>query len=369
MPIEKNAITFCAPETAALIAKNEPGVISDDVAERFEEEMMGDTLRWGILATGWIAELFVHDLISSGLHVQAIGSRSADKAREFAGKFKVQASHGSYEDLVADPAVDIIYIATPHPQHVETALLALDAGKHVLVEKPFTLNAGEAARIVQRAREKNLVVLEAMWTRFLPHMRRIHEIIADGTLGELKSVSAEHRQFLPTDPLHRLNNLELGGGALLDLGIYPISFAHDILGAPTSIKATARFKDTGVDAEIATLMQHKGGAISTTVSALDCRGPNTATIYGSKARIEIATTWYVPTSFQVIAHEGHVIETFSQKVEHRGMQFQAFEMERLVRTGEASVIMSPDETVAIMKTLDAVRAEIGLVYPGEAGTS
>lgn len=326
---------------------------------------MQKKLGWGILATGWIAELFTQDLTASGLNVVAVGSRSAGKASDFAQRFSVPKAHGSYEDLVADPDVDIVYIATPHPQHVEAALLALDADKHVLVEKSFTINAREARQIVERGREKGLVVLEAMWTRFLPHMRRIHEIIADGTLGELLSVSAEHRQFLPTDPLHRLNNLELGGGALLDLGIYPISFAHDILGAPTSVKASARFKETGVDAEIATLMQHQGGTISTTVSALDTLGPNVATVYGTKARIEIATTWYTPTSFKVITHEGDVIETFAEDVPHRGMQYQAFEMERLVVSGEASSIMSPDETVAIMETMDAIRAQIGLVYPRE----
>lgn len=330
---------------------------------------MEKKLGWGILATGWIAELFTQDLTASGLNVAAVGSRSLDKAKVFAEQFKIAKAHGSYEALVADPDVDIVYIATPHPQHVETALLALDAGKHVLVEKPFTLNAGEARRIVERAAEKKLVVLEAMWTRFLPHMRRIHEILDAGTLGELRSVSAEHRQFLPTDPKHRLNNLELGGGALLDLGIYPISFAHDILGTPTSIHATARFKETGVDAEIATIMQHRGGAISTTVSALDCAGPNVAFIYGSKARIEIATKWYIPTSFKVVDYEDNVLEQFSQPVSERGMQFQAFEMERLVREGRASTLISPEETVAIMGTLDAIRKQIGLVYPGDGANS
>ncbi|KQV37030.1 Gfo/Idh/MocA family oxidoreductase [Rhizobium sp. Root1204] len=331
---------------------------------------MEKRLRWGILATGWIAELFVTDLLASGLDVVAVGSRSVEKAKAFAERFKIPNAHGSYEELVTDPDVDIIYVATPHPQHVDAALLALNSGKHVLVEKPFTLNANEARKIVDRAREKKLVVLEAMWTRFLPHMTRIHDIIEAGTLGDLRSVSAEHRQFLPTDPNHRLNALELGGGALLDLGIYPISFAFDILGTPVTVSATARFKETGVDAEIATLMRHEGGAISTTVSALDCAGPNVACIYGSKARIEIASTWYVPTSFEVLDYENNVLEKFEKPVHSRGMQFQALEMERLVRTGAESELMRPDETVAIMETLDTVRQQIGLVYPGEnASTS
>jgi len=321
---------------------------------------MEKTLGWGILATGWIAELFTQDLITSGLHVVAVGSRSLEKARTFADRFAIATAHGSYEELVADPDVDIVYIATPHPQHVDAAMLALDAGKHVLVEKPFALNADQARRIVQRAREKNLVVLEAMWTRFLPHMRRIHEILGAGTIGELRSVSAEHRQFLPTDPKHRLNALELGGGALLDLGIYPISFAFDILGAPSSIAASARFKDTGVDAEVATVMHHQGGAISTTASALDYAGPNVAIVYGSKARIEIASVWYEPSSFKVIDYQGALLEEFSEKVAGWGMQFQALEMEKLVRSGTESKTMSPDETVVIIETLDEIRAQIGL---------
>lgn len=326
---------------------------------------MNTPLRWGILATGWIAELFVTDLQAAGLMVSAVGSRSEEKAAAFARRFQIPNAHGSYEDLVADPEVDIIYVATPHPQHVDTALLALEAGKHVLVEKPFTLNAKEAREIVEKARVKKLVVLEAMWTRFLPHMKRIHEIIDAGTIGELRSVSAEHLQFLPTDPNHRLNALELGGGALLDLGIYPISFVIDILGEPTSVSATARFKDTGVDAEVATLMQHKGGTISTTVSALDLAGPNLAYVYGSKGHIEIASTWYIPTSFKVMDHSGSILEEFAVEVPSRGMQFQAFEMERLAREGTESTLISPDDTVSIMVVLDTIRSQIGLSYPGE----
>ncbi|CZT37206.1 Gfo/Idh/MocA family protein [Rhizobium sp. 9140] len=333
------------------------------------EDNVEKALGWGILATGWIAELFTQDLIDAGLTVAAVGSRSPEKAAAFAQRFGISNAHGSYEDLVADPDVDIIYVATPHPQHVAAALLALDAGKHILIEKPFTLNAPEARQIVERAASKNLVVLEAMWTRFLPHMRRVHEVIDAGTLGTLRAVTAEHKQSLPTDPHHRLNALDLGGGALLDLGIYPISFAFDILGHPTEVKATARFKDTGVDAEVSTVMQHANAAISMTTSALDCAGPNTAVIYGSKARIEIASVWYSPTSFRVIDHEGAILEAFTETVSGRGMQFQAFEMERLVRSGSTSQVMKPEETIAIMETLDEVRRQIVLVYPSEQDMS
>lgn len=152
--------------------------------------MMGKPLGWGILATGWIAELFTQDLITAGLQVAAVGSRSVEKADTFAKRFGIPNAYGSYEALVADPSVDIIYVATPHPLHADSALLALDAGKHVLIEKPFTLNAFQARTVVERSREKGLLVLEAMWTRLLPHMKRIHQIIAAGVIGEVRSVSA-----------------------------------------------------------------------------------------------------------------------------------------------------------------------------------
>lgn len=328
---------------------------------------MTNTLRWGILATGGIAGAFTSDLFEAGLAVAAVGSRSAEKAQAFADRFGIEQAHGSYEELVANPNVDIIYVATPHPQHAPCVKLALEAGKHVLVEKPFTLNAKEAEEIAELAKARGLVLLEAMWTRFLPHMKRIHEIIAEGKIGELRSVEAEHRQFLPTDPSHRLNAPELGGGALLDLGIYPVSFAYDILGAPRSVAAQARFTTTGVDAEIAVTMKHEGDLISTSVSTLDCAGPNTAVVYGAKARIEIAQTWYTPTSFKVVDYQGNVLEEYESSVAGRGMQFQAIALEELVKDGETvSPLMPLDQSVEIMRGLDEMRAQIGLRYPGEA---
>ena len=175
-------------------------------------------LRWGILATGGIAHAFTRDLRTAGLDVVAVGSRHADAAAAFAAEFDIPHAHGSYEDLVADPDVDIVYISTPHPLHAENAILALEAGKHVLVEKPFTLNATEAARVRDVAARQGLLAMEAMWTRYLPHMVRIRELIDSGALGEIRAVLADHTQRISSDPAHRLNALELGGGALLDLG-------------------------------------------------------------------------------------------------------------------------------------------------------
>ena len=322
--------------------------------------------RWGILGTGWIADLFVKDLLLTGHTVTAVGSRSQGSADRFAARFGIPHAHATYESLAADPEVDVIYVATPHPMHAANAKMALTAGKHVLIEKPFTLNAGEAEEVVALAEANRLVALEAMWTRFLPHMVNFRKVVASGVLGELRSVIADHTQDLPDDPAHRLNALELGGGALLDLGIYPISFAWDILGEPQSIQATATFKTTGADAEVATLFQYGSGAIALTLSASDTAGPNRATVIGTEGRIEIDRVWYEPTSFRVYDSKNRVIQEFKSAIVGRGMQFEADETERLILAGmTAGDIMPPSETIAIMRTLDTIRSQIGLKYPDE----
>ena len=222
--------------------------------------MAESTARWGILGTGGIARQFTRDLLLTGHTVTAVGSRTRESAERFAALFELPAAHSSYESLVADPSVDLVYVATPHPFHYPNARLALEAGKHVLVEKPFTLNAVQAQQLVSLAADRGLLVLEAMWTRWLPHMARLREIVAAGTIGEVRSMSADHTQRLPDDPGHRLNALELGGGALLDLGVYPVSFASQLFGPPQSIQATATFKETGADAQVATMFRYAGRA-------------------------------------------------------------------------------------------------------------
>lgn len=324
------------------------------------------SLRWGILGPGGIARAFTSDLRTAGLDVAAVGSRRRESAEAFAGDFDIARAHGSYEELVADPDVDIVYIATPHPMHAANALLALEAGKHVLVEKPFTLNAAEAAVVRDAAAERGLLAMEAMWTRYLPHMVRVRELVASGALGEVRAVMADHTQLLPSDPEHRLNALELGGGALLDLGIYPISFAWDILGAPLSIAASARLGDTGADTEVATIMAHASGALSTSLSASRAAGPNAASVIGTEGRIDIDRVWYSPTTFRHVGPDGTVHEEYVSQIEGRGMQYQALAAERYLAAGLTdSDILPIDETVAIMATLDEVRELVGVRYPGE----
>lgn len=327
---------------------------------------MSDRLRWGVLGPGGISRKFAADLRVAGLELSAVGSRSQVTADAFASDFDVPRAHGSYAALVDDPGVDVVYVGTPHPFHAEHALLALRAGKHVLVEKPFTLNAAQAREVVAEADARGLVVLEAMWTRFLPHMVRLRELIASGALGEVRVLTADHSQRLPADPAHRLQDPALGGGALLDLGIYPVSFAWDVFGAPETITAQSTPTPTGVDAQTSVALTYGAGQQAVTHSALDVAGRNDAVVLGTEGRVEIDPTWYRPTTLRVVAPDGRVVETFDGAVPGRGMQLQALELERLVREGSSPTdVLPPHETVAIMETLDEVRRQIGLVYPGE----
>jgi predicted dehydrogenase len=326
-------------------------------------------IRWGILGTGFIAGLQTQDLIENGFTVQAVGSRTLGSSKAFAEEYGVATAHGSYEDLVADPLVDVVYIATPHPFHHANALLALNAGKHVLVEKSFTMNAREAQDIVDFAESKGLVALEAMWSRFLPHMIRIREIIEEGTIGEVRKVVASHNQSLPKDPAHRLNDPALGGGALLDLGIYPVSFAIDILGTPETIRASASMTATGVDRQTAAIFEYVGGQQAIVDCELDAASANRAMVIGTEGWIDIESTWYNPTPFTVHAVDGSVVERYDQPVNSRGMQFQAAELERLVSEGvTAGTILPPRESVAVMAAMDEIRRQIGLSYDADAAT-
>jgi predicted dehydrogenase len=327
---------------------------------------MTEHLRWGILGTGWIARQMTADLAIHGSPVNAVGSRSQSTADAFATEFGIPVAHGSYEALVADPDVDVIYVATPHPSHVTDATLALEAGKHVLLEKPYTINAAEARAVAGLARDRGLVVLEAMWTRWMPHMIRLRELIAAGTLGDVRTVLADHDQKLSQDPSHRLQNPELGGGALLDLGIYPISFAWDVLGAPTTVHAISSPTPTGVDRQTAIVFGYADGQQAVMHTALDAAGPTRASVIGVDARVEIDSVWYTPTTMRVIDPDDNVIEEFDGRSEGRGMQFQAAALERIVASGALEDdILPPSESVAIMETLDQIRAQIGLRYPSE----
>jgi predicted dehydrogenase len=324
--------------------------------------MTDNRLRWGILGAGGIARLQVSDLQRHGFAVAAVAARESAKAQAFADEFGIPAAYGSYEQLAADPGVDAIYVATVHPTHATAARLALEGGKHVLVEKPFTMDAAEAREIVDLAAEKNLVILEAMWTRWLPHMVRIREILAEGLLGDVRTVLADHDQ--KNEHVERMFAPELGGGALLDLGIYPVSFAWDVFGAPDTVLAHGTLTAAGVDRETAIILGYPSGAHAVLQTQMSGVGPNRAAIVGTDGRIEIDSVWYNVVGFTRYDTTGTVVERFDETVDGRGMHFQAAELERLVASGAiAGDILPPAETVGIMETLDEVRRQIGLSYP------
>jgi predicted dehydrogenase len=228
------------------------------------------------------------------------------------------------------------------------------------------MNAAEARDIVELAAEKNLVVLEAMWTRWLPHMIRVREIIAAGTLGDVRTIIADHNQDLPDDPNHRILNPDLGGGALLDLGIYPVAFAWDLFGKPASVTAIATMTPTKVDQQTAILLGYDGGQLAVLHTALDTLGPNTAAVIGTQGRIEIDSIWYAATSFTVYDGEGAVVERYDAPVLSRGMQFEAMALEQIVADGRLEGDeLPPEETVGIMETLDEIRRQVGLRYPSD----
>jgi predicted dehydrogenase len=323
-------------------------------------------IRWGIIGTGGIAKTFAGDLaLLPDAALVAVGSRSQSSADSFADRFGVVRRHASYEELVTDPDVDAVYVATPHPSHHDSAMLAIDAGKAVLVEKPFTINAAEARSLIDAARAKGTFLMEAMWTRFLPDVARIRELLAEGRLGDVRSMTADHGQWFAQDPHHRLFAPELGGGALLDLGIYPLSFASMVYGSPTRVTATADMTSTGVDAQTAVVLQYEGGRQSVSFTTLEAMSANRLCISGTDARLEIDSVFYRPNSFTITTRAG-VAERFEFADEGHGIRHQAAEVGRCLRAGLAeSPILTLDETLSIMETLDEVRRQIGLRYPSE----
>jgi predicted dehydrogenase len=325
---------------------------------------MNSPVRWGLMATGGIARTFAADLAHvPDAALVAVGSRSQHSADAFADEFDIPNRHASYEALANDPEVDAIYVSPPHPFHHDATLLALRGGKAVLCEKPFAMDLAESQDMVEVARSCGTLLVEAMWTRFLPTMVRVREILAAGTLGDLVYVTAEHGQWFADDPAFRLFAPALGGGALLDLGIYPISFAHMVLGTPSRITAVSDPAFTGVDRTTSAILQYPSGAHAVLTTSLAGASNNPAAIYGTEARLELDGWFYTPTSFRVVSRDGEVLESYTPPEGGRGMEHEAVEVARCLREGWTESPMMPlDETLAVMATMDEIRRQIGLDY-------
>lgn len=323
-------------------------------------------VRWGVLAPGGIAGAFVTAVSRyTRQQVVAVGSRSLDRARAFASAHGIERAVGSYAELVGDPEVDVVYIASPHSEHAAQALLGIAAGKHVLVEKAFARNVQEAQRVVDAARAAGVLAMEAMWTRYLPQSDVIAQLLADGVLGEVTTVLADHGQYFTPDPAGRLFNPELAGGALLDLGIYPISFAAFALGAPDLVVATGSLTDAGVDAQVSmTLVSGSAQAcLNTTLRAVT---PTTASISGSLGRLELSGPFYSPSTLTLTTADGRAERGPGEITRSMGLCYEAAHVAQLVADGATESPLLPlDETVRILRTVDEIRRQVGVTYPGE----
>ncbi len=324
---------------------------------------MTQPIRWGIISTGVIADAFAHALsLIDDAELIAVGSRTQASADAFGEKWQVPRRYPSYEALAADPDLDVVYIGTPHPMHAPNTLLCLEHGKHVLVEKPFAMNAAESAQMIRRAREKSLFLMEAMWTRTLPAPRKARELMQAGAIGTVHLLQADFSVMLPFDPHNRLFAPELGGGALLDLGIYPLSFAAWMLGLPHNLRSFQRPAVTGVDESLSVIMQHHAsahvaeGALSVLSAGMQTHGPRTATLAGDAGRIVLHAPFHESQRLTLTRADGSS-ETFDLPVDGSGYRYEAEEVGRCIRMGLLeSPVIPLDESLAIMGTLDSIRA-------------
>ncbi len=336
------------------------------ISSQRSAQVADEKIRWGVIGTGNIASAFVRDMaLLTDAEVVAVGSRSAETAAAFADRFGISRRYSSYQQLADDPGVDAVYVSTPHSMHHPAALQAIMSGKAVLLEKPFTINAGEARDLVDAARKQGTFLMEAMWTRFLPHVIKIRELLAEGRLGPVRSFVADHGQWLTAENAYRLHAPELGGGALLDLGVYPVSFASMLFGRPTKITAVGDMTATGVDAQTGILLQYSGGEQAVLFTSLETLTANRAAIDGIDARIEVEGMFYAPSNFRLVRRDG-AEEWFRIPHEGHGLRHQAAEVGRCIREGRTeSEILPLDESIEIMETLDEIRRQIGVHYPSE----
>jgi predicted dehydrogenase len=324
---------------------------------------MSKSIGWGILGAGSIATKFATDLKQlDDARLVAVGSRSADKAAQFAQDWGVERGYGSYAEMLADAEVDAVYVATPHPFHKPHTVLCLEAGKAVLCEKPMAVNAGEVRAMVEAARAHRLFLMEAMWSRFNPVLVQVKRWLDEALIGEPRLLTADFGFSARVNPQARLFNPHLAGGALLDVGVYVVSLAYWVFGgAPVEVSAAADVGATGVDEQTGMLFKYAGGQLAHLFCAIRTRTPHSARIDGTEGAIEVPAFWH-PTSAKLIRPGDEPLEargTF-------GYHHEAAEVMACLRAGKTeSAVMPLDESIAIAETLDRVRALIGVRYPME----
>ncbi|HQJ86402.1 MAG TPA: Gfo/Idh/MocA family oxidoreductase [Prolixibacteraceae bacterium] len=327
--------------------------------------IMSKRYNWAVLGCGRIARKFSSDLkLLSNARLYASAARELKRAEEFAADLGFEKAYGSYEEMVADPAVDVVYVATPHSHHHDHVLLCLNAGKAVLNEKAFALTFAEAREMVLVAREKQIFLMEAFWTRFQPSFQKALEIVRSGDLGALKVIRSDFAFNAPKDPEKRLFNVSLGGGSLLDIGVYPVFAALSALGVPESIRALATFAPTGAEESIAMVFRYPGGELASLFSSLATYSFVTTEYNCERGSVRLARRWMAPTTVTVW-REGGDEKTFDFPAEGMGYQYEAAHVMECLDAGKTeSDLMPLSFTLAMMETLDRIRRETGILFPG-----
>lgn len=333
-------------------------------ASRIPDPMEAPALRWGILGSGWIVEQFITSARARTKQVfQSVGSRSPDKAEAFAKSWDIPVAHGSYEDLVADPDLDVIYVATPHNMHYAHVMLALSAGKNVLVEKPMAMTHAQGAEMAALAREKGLFLAEALWTYFLPKFDVLQQVIDSGALGEIKSIHTEYGEYFTRD--HRIFNPKLAGGPLLDLGTYPLSLITKLMGVPAQMVGLKQMDESGVHGQLSVIMADAAGNQSTMSTTLYGLTPTNAAIVGTGGTVQFGSEFNLPGPFKVISNDGSIVLHYEKPVgrHFQGLFYEAAEVARCISSGKTETDKRPlDATLALLRTVDMVVDRLDISY-------
>jgi predicted dehydrogenase len=327
---------------------------------------MEKSINWALVGTGWITDSFLEGLREAGGNAAAVVSRSAEKAQGYARDKGIAKAFGSYARMLEDPEIEAVYIGTPHTSHMEQTVRALKAGKAVLCEKPFALNAGEAGEMVRTARENGVFLMEAMWTRFLPAVCRVRQWLSQGLIGEARMVQANFGFRADVAPQHRLLNPALGGGALLDVGVYTLSFASMVFSGrkPEAVTSRLVMGETGVDEEAVAVVSYGGSRLAVACAAVRTTLTNDAWIYGSKGKIHVPD-FFKADRAELFPDGGEKI-CFETENQSGGYSYEAGEVMDCIRSGKTeSQVMPLDESLVVMETMDRIREQWGFRYPSE----
>lgn len=328
------------------------------------------TPRWGIVGLGKIARHFIHDLqLIDNVKIGAVASRTLEKAKIFAAEYGVPKAYGSYADLFADPDIDIIYIATPHDSHAKISIEAMNAGKHVLCEKPLGVNRKEVVEMVATAQKNQVFLMEAFWARFNPSIQAVSELIKNGAIGDVNYINVDFTYYREDTPDSRMLNMDLAGGSLMDMGVYPCFLAYLIFGKPEQILAAARFHETGADLQTSAIFKYKNG-MANVMSGFASESDMVAKIYGTKGRIYLNRTWHETESYTIEmgnkADGNYTSETINLPTKGKGFTYEILECINCLQNGEVeSKLWSHQNSLDLLSITDEIRNQIELKYPFE----